>query len=62
MSSNPDVLVIGSGLAGFSCAFRLHQVRPSLFVCGEYHSIASIQWAMVSGRRAAEAVLETFGQ
>jgi len=31
-------------------------------VCGEYHRAASIQWAMVSGRQAAEAVMDWFGK
>ena len=35
-----------------------HQIRPGLFVCGEYNNVASIQWAMVSGRQAAEAVID----
>jgi len=39
-------------------ASRPHQIRPGLFVCGEYQSVASIQWAMVSGRQAAEAVID----
>jgi hypothetical protein len=34
------------------------RLRQGLFVCGEYRGVASIQWAMFSGRRAAEAVLE----
>jgi phytoene dehydrogenase-like protein len=33
------------------------QVSPWLFVCGEYQSLSSLHWAMVSGRMAAEAVL-----
>jgi phytoene dehydrogenase-like protein len=33
------------------------RVNPWLFVCGEYESLSSIHWAMVSGRRAAEAVI-----
>jgi phytoene dehydrogenase-like protein len=33
------------------------QVSPWLFVCGEYQSLSSLHWAMVSGRRAAEAVI-----
>jgi phytoene dehydrogenase-like protein len=37
---------------------RPHQIRPGLFICGEYQNVASIQWAMVSGRRAAEAVMD----
>jgi phytoene dehydrogenase-like protein len=32
--------------------------RPSLYVCGDHRDNASIQGAMVSGRRAAEAVIE----
>lgn len=35
------------------------QIYPWLFVCGEYRSAASIEWAMVSGRKAAEAVMGT---
>ena len=31
-------------------------VRPGLFVCGEYRSAPSIQWALASGRRTGEAV------
>jgi phytoene dehydrogenase-like protein len=31
-------------------------IRTGLFTCGEYHNVASIQWALFSGRRAAEAV------
>jgi phytoene dehydrogenase-like protein len=33
------------------------QKSPWLFVCGEYQSLSSIHWAMVSGRRAGEAVV-----
>ena len=36
------------------------QIRPGLFICGEYQNVASIQWAMVSGRQAAEAVIDWF--
>jgi phytoene dehydrogenase-like protein len=39
---------------------RPAQIRPGLFVCGEYQNVASIQWAMVSGRKAAEAVMDWF--
>jgi len=35
-----------------------HPVRPGLYVCGEYGNPASLQWAMFSGRKAAEAVIE----
>ncbi len=31
-------------------------VSPGLFVCGEHDSLPGLQWAMVSGRHAAEAV------
>jgi phytoene dehydrogenase-like protein len=37
---------------------RTHSIRPGLFVCGEFGNVASIQWAMASGRQAAEAVME----
>jgi phytoene dehydrogenase-like protein len=33
------------------------QLSPWLFVCGEYQGLSSIHWAMISGRRAAEAVI-----
>ncbi len=33
-------------------------VAPGLFVCGEYGSLPGIQWAMVSGRRAAQGVAD----
>jgi phytoene dehydrogenase-like protein len=33
------------------------QLSPWLFVCGEYQSLSSLHWAMVSGRRAGEAVV-----
>jgi phytoene dehydrogenase-like protein len=34
--------------------------QPNLYVCGDHRDNASIQGAMVSGRRAAEAVIEDF--
>jgi len=34
-------------------------VRPGLYACGEYGNPASLQWAMFSGRKAAEAVIES---
>lgn len=40
---------------------RSVQIRPWLFLCSEYGSVASIQWALFSGRRAAEAVLRVQG-
>jgi glycine/D-amino acid oxidase-like deaminating enzyme len=36
---------------------RLVAVGPGLFVCGDHRDTASIQGALVSGRRAAHAVL-----
>jgi phytoene dehydrogenase-like protein len=33
------------------------RLSPWLFVCGEYQSLSSLHWAMVSGRRAGEAVV-----
>jgi len=41
---------------------RSVRIRPGLFVCGEYHNVASIQWAMVSGRQGAEAVIKTLSR
>jgi phytoene dehydrogenase-like protein len=41
---------------------RSHQIRPGLFVCGEYNNVASIQWAMVSGRQAAESITDWLGK
>lgn len=37
------------------------RVEPALYVCGDHRDQGSIQGAMVSGRRAAEAVLEDAG-
>lgn len=34
--------------------------QPGVYVCGDHRDNASIQGAMVSGRRAAEAILEDF--
>jgi predicted NAD/FAD-dependent oxidoreductase len=34
------------------------RVRRGLYICGDHRDNASIQGAMVSGRRAAEALLE----
>jgi phytoene dehydrogenase-like protein len=39
-----------------------NQFKPGIFVCGEYGSVPGIQWAMLSGRHAAEAVLKEFGR
>jgi protoporphyrinogen oxidase len=32
------------------------RIRPGIYVCGEYHNVPGIQWAMMSGRFAAESV------
>jgi protoporphyrinogen oxidase len=32
-------------------------VGPGIFVCGEYGSLAGIQWAILSGHRTAETVM-----
>jgi phytoene dehydrogenase-like protein len=37
-------------------------IRPGLFVCGEHGSLPGIQWALLSGRRAADAVIEALGR
>ncbi len=36
-------------------------ISPGIYVCGEYGSVPGIQWAMLSGRQAAEAVIREFG-
>jgi len=36
--------------------------RAGIFVCGEYGSVPGIQWAMLSGRHAAEAVIKELEQ
>ena len=33
-------------------------VEPGVYVCGEYMSLPGIQWAMLSGRRSAETVID----
>jgi phytoene dehydrogenase-like protein len=33
-------------------------VKPGIFICGEYGSVPGIQWALLSGRQAAEAVMQ----
>jgi phytoene dehydrogenase-like protein len=35
-------------------------VKPGIFICGEYGSVPGIQWALLSGRQAAEAVIQQF--
>ena len=37
-------------------------IKPRIFVCGEYGSVPGIQWAMLSGRHAAEAVIKELEQ
>ncbi len=36
--------------------------KAGIYVCGEYRSVPGIQWAMRSGRTAAEAVLQAINQ
>lgn len=43
-------------------AERPVRVRPGVYVCGDHRDNASIEGALVSGRRAAEAVLEDFSR
>jgi predicted NAD/FAD-dependent oxidoreductase len=43
-------------------AERPVRIRPGVYVCGDHRDNASIQGAMVSGRRAAEAVLSDFSR
>jgi len=38
------------------------RVRPGVYLCGDHRDNASIHGAMVSGRRAAEAVLADFAR
>jgi predicted NAD/FAD-dependent oxidoreductase len=41
-------------------AERSVRVRPGIYVCGDHRDNASIHGAMISGRRAADAVIEDF--
>ena len=41
---------------------RSVRVRPGIYVCGDHRDNASIQGAMLSGRRAAEAIAEDFAR
>jgi predicted NAD/FAD-dependent oxidoreductase len=34
------------------------RIRPGVYVCGDYRDNASINGAMVSGRRAADALID----
>jgi phytoene dehydrogenase-like protein len=36
--------------------------KTGIYVCGEYGSVPGIQWALLSGRRAAEAVIKNRGK
>jgi hypothetical protein len=36
--------------------------KPGIYVCGEYSSVPGIQWALLSGRRAAKAVIKDLGK
>jgi phytoene dehydrogenase-like protein len=37
-------------------------IKPGIFACGEYGSVPGIQWALLSGRHAAEAVVKELGK
>ena len=37
-------------------------VMPGVYVCGEYQSVPGIQWALLSGRHVAEAVIKELGE
>jgi phytoene dehydrogenase-like protein len=37
-------------------------VKPGIYVCGEYQSVPGIQWALLSGRHAAEAVIKDLAE
>jgi hypothetical protein len=37
-------------------ACPVNRIRSGIFVCGEYGSLPGIQWALLSGRRTADAV------
>jgi phytoene dehydrogenase-like protein len=41
---------------------RSVRVRPGIYVCGDHRDNASIHGAMLSGRRAAEAVIQDFAR
>jgi hypothetical protein len=38
------------------------ELRPGIFLCGEYGSLPSVQWALLSGRLADEAILAALPQ
>jgi phytoene dehydrogenase-like protein len=37
-------------------------VKPGIYVCGEYQSVPGIQWALLSGRHAAEAIIKELAE
>jgi phytoene dehydrogenase-like protein len=37
-------------------------VAPGIYICGEYQSVPGIQWALLSGRHAAEAVIKELAE
>lgn len=37
------------------------RVKKGVYVCGEYQNVPSIQWALYSGRKAAEVVIQDSG-
>ena len=42
--------------------FPAKPVMPGVYVCGEYQSVPGIQWALLSGRHVAEAVIKELGE
>jgi phytoene dehydrogenase-like protein len=37
-------------------------LKPGIYVCGEYQSVPGIQWALLSGRHAAEAIIKELAE
>jgi phytoene dehydrogenase-like protein len=50
-----------TGSGGLAAPSRPVRLMAGLFVCGDHRDTPSIEGALVSGRRAAEAVLEEIG-
>ena len=55
----PDALPDQSSAAGGANP-KENRVRPGLYVCGDYRDTASINGALGSGRRVAEAIVDSF--
>ena len=48
----------GTAAADAGPTVRPAAEKPGIYVCGEYGSVPGIQWALLSGRQAAEEVLK----